>query len=58
MPKWVAYCIECHKDLTNGGWNNGQMVEAQGEFHLRGELEKHDRFKTHHVIIGYIKETK
>ena len=56
--KWIAYCIDCQKDLTDGGWNNGQMVEAQAKFHTNGELEHHDKFKCHKVIVGYQADAK
>lgn len=49
--KWQAYCKECQKDLTDGGWNNGSMVEAQAKLHIKGHED-------HHVLVGYETEKK
>lgn len=45
--KWIAYCTKCKKDLTEGGWNNGAMVESVGRHHLRN-------CPNHEVFIGFL----
>lgn len=49
--KWIAYCTKCKKDLTEGGWENGAMVQAVGRLHLRENYN-------HEVIIGFILKRK
>lgn len=50
--KWVAYCTKCKKDLTEGGWNNGAMVEAQAYMH------QEETDNTHKVIVGFFYQRK
>jgi hypothetical protein len=49
--KWIAYCTKCKKDLTEGGWENGAMVQAAGSLHQKDNPD-------HEVIIGFTLKRK